>query len=123
MNILKLKLILARWQYAVLLTYYQKSPNKRIIDEDVDYWCKMTNTDFGSPIKNLVYFLRFWPQFRNLFYFRCNEILNIFKRICPSDPTLCIATDYNTIRGGGIYFEHACASHIAAKSIGKGCII
>ncbi|WP_289199248.1 serine acetyltransferase [Bacteroides acidifaciens] len=123
MNILKLKLILARWQYAVLLRYYKKSPNKKTVDEDVEYWCKMTNTDFGSPINNLVYFLRFWPQFRNLFYFRCNEILNIFKIICPKDATISLASDFNEIAGGGIFFEHAYMARIAAKKIGKGCII
>lgn len=70
----------------------------------------------------LIYLLFLKPQFRNLFYFRC-PMPKILKLICPADPTLTIASDANDIAGGGLYFEHATSSHIAAKKIGYGCII
>lgn len=66
--------------------------------------------------------MKFKPQFRNLFYFRNPNILNILRRICPEDKSVAIAQDFNDIEGGGVYFEHAYGSHIAAQSIRYGCI-
>lgn len=119
--ILKIKLIVAYAKYAVLLWYYKKSLNRMVIDSDVKRWCKEIGFSYNHPVLDLIYLLRFHPQFRNLFYFRCKNILNIFRCVCPEDKTINLADDLNAIAGGGIYFEHAFGTRIGAKSIGYGC--
>lgn len=120
--ILRFKIIIGYLIYSIHLFYYLNSSNRALINLDVDRWCSELGLKYKSQIKKLVFLLMFRPQFRNLFYFRIPYILNIFRRICPIDKSLAIAQDFNDIEGGGIYFEHAYGSHIAAKSIGYGCI-
>lgn len=120
--VLKFKIIIGYILYSIQLFYYLKSQKRCIIDLDIERWSKEIGIKYKSKLKCLVFLLMFRPQFRNLFYFRIPYILKIFRIICPLDRSLVIADDYNDIEGGGIYFEHAFGSHIAAKSIGKGCI-
>jgi len=63
------------------------------------------------------------PQFRNLFYFRISPRYNFIKKLCPPDSQLQMATYDVEIEGGGLYFEHAHATHVNAKKIGYGCLI
>lgn len=120
--ILKIKLIIGYIRFYILLCYYKRAQNRIYIDKDIDRWCCELGVTYKSQIKKLVFLLWFRPQFRNLFYFRLPHILNTFQKLCPADKSLAIAQDYNNIEGGGIYFEHAYGTHIAAKSIGDGCI-
>lgn len=119
--ILKIKLLLATLLYSPLLYLYRKSENRGEIDEDVDLWCRELHIPKHNN-RNLVLLLLLRPQFRNLFFYRIKSHSSILKRICKPDATLTIASDCEHIIGGGIYFEHATGTHIAAKSIGKGCI-
>lgn len=120
--ILNFKLLFGHLIYTFQILYYYNSPKKNIIDQDIERWCKEIGVSYKYKIKCLIFLLMFRPQFRNLFYFRIPNILNIFRRICPIDKSLAIAQDFNDIEGGGIYFEHSYGTHIAAKSIGYGCI-
>lgn len=121
MNILTIKLLVARVIYSIHILIYKRSNNKILIDADVDYWCQRKNIQFKSKTKRLIYMLKFCPQFRNLFYFRCRGIWNIVQKLCPKDPTISIASDMNEICGGGVYFEHAICTRIACRSMGIGC--
>lgn len=122
--ILKIKLILGYLLYCPQLICYVLSSRRALIDLDIDRWCREVGVNIYWPkIKQLVFLLLFKPQFRNLFYFRTQPKVNLIKRMCPPDSQLAIALDDNDIAGGGIYFEHANATHVAAKSIGYGCII
>ncbi len=109
--------------YAIILYYYKTSKNRSIVDADSERWCQEVGFVGYSKTKSLVFLLMFRPQFRNLFYHRIRPRFNFIKKICPPCSQLQIASDGNDIEGGGIYFEHAHATHVAAKSIGKGCII
>lgn len=120
--VLELKMIIGYILYGIQLFYYLRSKNRSIIDLDIERWRNEIGIKYKSKLKCLVFLLMFRPQFRNLFYFRLPYILRTFRLICPLDKSLAIADDGNDIEGGGIYFEHAFGSHIAAKSIGKGCI-
>lgn len=119
----KIKLLIARIIYMPLIVNYQRCVDRSRIDEDVDYWFwQLGNESSGSRISKLVYLLKFRPQFRNLFFYRIKSRSNFLQFLCPPDPSLAVAEDCEDIEGGGIYFEHAVATHIAARHVGKGCI-
>lgn len=119
----KIKLWLGNLLYVIHLYYYKKSCARLVIDADIERWCQEVGFIGYSKTRSLVFLLMFRPQFRNLFYHRVRPRFNFIKKICPPCSQLQIASDGNEIEGGGIYFEHAHATHVAAKSIGKGCII
>lgn len=119
---LQIKILIGCFLYAIHLYYYLSSKKRFIINKDIERWKHEIGIQYKSNIKCLIFLLLFCMQFRNLFYFRINSRFNFIKRLCPPDPSLAIASDYNEIVGGGIYFEHAHATHIAAKSIGYGCL-
>lgn len=120
--ILQIKLLFGYLLYSILLLYYRKAKNRFVIDEDIDRWSEELGLKYNSRVKRLVFLLMFRPQFRNLLYFRIPYILNTIRLIYPIDKSLSLAQDDNIIEGGGIFFEHAFSSIIAAKSIGKGCL-
>ena len=119
--ILKIKILLGYLIYVIHLYYYRKSSNRKVIDADIERWCKEIGFTGSSYTKFLVFLLMFRPQFRNLFYHRIRPRFNFIKKVCPPCSTIELASDGNEIEGGGIYYEHAFGTHIAAKSIGKGC--
>ena len=121
--IFKFKLLISKLLYLPLIVFYNRSSEKLKVYEDVKYWCSIVGFNDKSDLSKLIYLLRFKKQFRNLFYFRCNNIPQMIRKIAPEDSTLIIAEDMNDIAGGGLYFEHAVSTHVAAKKIGKGCII
>lgn len=119
----RIKLYLFSVIYSPLIIKYLKHIDRKVIDADVVYWFDELNWDkSNSPKWDLIKLLKFKKQFRNLFFYRLKCNSNLLKFLCKPDDTLSIADDCEHISGGGIYFEHATASHIAAKSIGKGCI-
>ena len=118
--VLSIKLFICYVKYSVILYYYLKSNSKDIVNQDIEYWCNKKKLSKSGGVKSLIRLLFYCPQFRNLFYFRC-QIPNFAKIFCKPDPTVCIADDMNDIAGGGLYFEHATATHIACKKMGVGC--
>lgn len=120
---LDIKLFIGKLLYIIHLQCYRKSSVRTVIDADIERWCKEIDYIGYSKTQSLVFLLMFRPQFRNLFYHRIRPRFNFIKKLCPPCSQLQIAADGNDIAGGGVYFEHAHATHIAAKSIGKGCII
>ena len=119
--ILRIKLLLATLLYSPLLYLYRRSDNRDEIDKDADLWCQELRIHMHKT-NRLVLLLMLRPQFRNLFFYRIKSNSNFLKALCKPDSTLTIASDCEHITGGGVYFEHATGTHIAAKSIGKGCI-
>lgn len=120
-SVLRIKILFGYIIYSVLLLYYVRSKNRYLIDADMERWEKEIEVNFKTKTMLLIFLLMFRPQFRNLFYFRCPEILNVFRKICLAEKNLSIATDDNNIEGGGVFLEHAFSTIIAAKSIGEGC--
>lgn len=120
--ILQIKLLLGYILYLPQLVCYYRLSDKTSVDEDIDTWAKKVDTTTQCRSKQLIFLLMFRPQFRNLFYYRVQPKINLIKIVCPPDSSLIIADDDNDI-AGGLYFEHAFSTIIAAKSIGKNCII
>lgn len=128
MVIWMIKMAIARLLYWPHVWYYRQSKCRDLVDEDVTYWSTYVSIParISTPEMRLVYMMKVRPQFRNLLYFRLKNgggYLRSIEKLCPPDSSLAIASDGNEIAGGGIYFEHATASHVAAQKIGKGCII
>lgn len=121
--ILKIKIFFGYLFYAIHLYHYKTSDKRHIIDADIKRWCEELDIIGYSKIKSLVFLLIYCPQFRNLFYFRISPRYNFIKKICPPCAQLQIATYDVEIEGGGLYFEHAHATHVNAKRIGYGCLI
>lgn len=126
MFLFKIKFFTAYLIYFPLIIIYLLNNNK-LINEDIDLWSSKLDIK-NNNISKLIILLRFYPSFRNIFYFRFSKIPNFIKNlICPPNKFLTINSNYknliNDIKGGGIFFIHPFGTHITAKSIGKGCII
>lgn len=120
--VLRIKVILAYIKYCILILYYNRSENKDLIDKDIDRWCEEIHAPYyNKRTTKLVFLLLFYPQFRVLFYYRIQNILNIFKRICKPDSTMSLSDDTTNVEGGAIFFEHSVATRIGANHIGYGC--
>jgi serine O-acetyltransferase len=68
-----------------------------------------------------LYLMTFYPEYRNLFYYRIGFLQYFVKYICKPMATLVIAK--NTKIGPGLFIQHGIATIIAAKSIGRDCWI
>ena len=75
----------------------------------------MRNTQCG-----FIYFLTFFPEFRNLFYYRIGWVSNLIKWLCPKMNTLYLHVEDI---GPGLFIQHGFATFVRAKSIGKDCWI
>lgn len=95
------------------------SKRKKTIQADVKRWMKEYGKQFNT-IKGIVFLLAFYPEFRNLFYYRIGFISNFLNIICPKMNTLFLTT--NSI-GEGLFIQHGFATVVAADSIGKNCWI
>lgn len=120
--IVNVKIFIHYMKYLPLIYLYKRSKNRNTIDCDIKRWTDETEICGRNLTATIVQLLLFRPQFRNLFFYRIKSNSSILKTLCKPDATLTIATDCKYITGGAIYFEHATGTHIAAKSIGAGCI-
>ncbi len=119
--ILRLKLLWATLLYLPLLRLYVKSDNRHLIDMDINRWKEESGVHASGDIAGLIRLLFFFPQFRNIFFYRLKTQSSILKMLCKPDQTISIATDCENIDGGAIYFEHSIATRIGANHIGYGC--
>ena len=60
--------------------------------------------------------MTFYPEFRNLFYYRISLVSKMISFLCPPMNTLFI---YTPEIGEGLFIQHGFATIIAAESIGK----
>jgi serine O-acetyltransferase len=105
---------------------FYASPDKETIQKDLKRWAKVCGIEnLNYPAwRYLNYFLVYFPEFRNLFYYRIsihNFILSKVLRIFYSPmETLYIAADQI---GPGLFIQHGFGTGIGAKSIGENCWI
>ena len=64
--------------------------------------------------------MTFFPEYRNLFYYRIGGIYRLINWMCPQMDTLFIQADH---MGAGLFIQHGFSTIIAAKHIGKNCWI
>ena len=97
--------------------------NRRKIHEDVSKWINILFTGENvNIIWGLIYFITFFPEFRNIFYKRIG-FLGIFLNVyCRKMSTLYINTPEKNI-AGGLFIQHGFATIISAKSIGNNAWI
>lgn len=102
------------------------SKEKNIIKQDIERWVKIENIEYlhYSTWKYLHWFMLFYPQFRNLFYYRINKHNKIISKILR-----IFYKPYNTLFieadsiGGGLYIQHGFSTIITANTIGENCWI
>ncbi len=107
--------LLRLWPHILVYLFVKN----RFIKKDIATWSIHYNLKFSNLIA-LVYFLSFYPEFRNVFYFRFRIIGYILNIFCPKLSTLYITT---SDIGEGFFIQHGFATIISAKSIGTNCWI
>lgn len=90
------------------------------IRDDVRFWCKCYGISCNLYI-GLVYFLTYYPEFRNVMYKRLPFSM-IHRLLAPTLPSLYITTSRDKI-GKGLFIQHGFATIISAESIGNYCWI
>lgn len=93
------------------------SSQKSGIKYEITRWLKLSQIDEGVQF-GFLYLMTFYPEYRNLFYYRIGPISLILNFLCPRMDTLFISTKNI---GFGLFIQHGFATIIAAKSIGKDC--
>jgi serine O-acetyltransferase len=73
------------------------------------------NIQFG-----FLYFMTFYPEYRNLFYKRIGFIRLFIKCFCPALNTLYLSSGKI---GPGLLIIHGFSTIISVKSMGKDCVI
>jgi serine O-acetyltransferase len=119
-----LKAVIAFFGVGVLffhIIFFNFHPNKKLIKQDLKRWMEIHKIDFNIQIAFL-YFMLYFPEFRNVFYKRVGIFSKFFSWICPKMNTLFIVTNNKSI-GPGLYLEHGFSTIITAKSIGSNCWI
>lgn len=106
----------------LLIYFYRHSPNRKLIEEDLDHWKEIFHwtDDYVTTIKRLFVDK---PEYRNLYYYRIGGKRG-FSRLMnfcyPPEPTLYI---WSQTIGGGLFIQHGFSTVIAAERIGRHCFI
>ena len=106
---------------------FYRSSEKAVIEKDLERWFQIKQLQPNYPTwKKLVWILLWYPEFRNLFYFRIKKDYFILSKllpfICSHKESLEIKCDVSTI-GPGLYIQHGTGTLFAVKSMGKNCWI
>lgn len=100
------------------------STRQEVIWADLARWCEVYRFgalgSLGRRVYLLMKMMTFFPEFRNLFYFRIGRPGRLFTRLCRPLPTLAIAADHV---GPGLFIQHGFGTWIAAEAIGANCWI
>lgn len=87
---------------------------------DVKRWNEILQPDQPqpSPVQGFLRLMTFYPEFRNLFYYRMGLKGKILTPLCKPMSTLYIATPKI---GRAFFIQHGFATIIAAREIGDDC--
>ena len=117
MAIKRLILVISLIRLIPHLALFALHKNKQIIKYETNRWLQITKTDAGT-YWGFVHLMTFYPEFRNLFYYRIGPFKRLVSFLCPKMNTLFI----NTINiGPGLFIQHGFATIIAANSVGRDC--
>jgi serine O-acetyltransferase len=89
------------------------------ITYEIKRWLNIKGIKIGVQT-GFLHLMTFYPEFRNLFYYRIGPYSRLFNFLCPKMDTLFIMTQSI---GFGLYIQHGFATIISAKSIGNDCWI
>jgi serine O-acetyltransferase len=93
----------------------------RDISADISRWADILMK--GKPdalFYRFLFLMSFYPEFRNLFYYRVGDFSIILNIFCRRMDTLFLAAQSI---GPGLFIQHGFATIIAAKRIGAHCWI
>jgi|WetSurMetagenome_2_1015567.scaffolds.fasta_scaffold750561_1 serine O-acetyltransferase len=108
------------------LIAYLLSPEKITIRQDIAVFIKDYNIEKlkYSFWKNLQYLMLFYPEYRNLYYYRIKKgSFLLSKLIEPFYPRLATFDIVTDSIGSGLLITHGYCTLIYAKSIGENCRI
>jgi serine O-acetyltransferase len=93
--------------------------NNQTIKYEIARWLLLNRTSAGT-YWGFIHLMTFYPEFRNLFYYRIGPFKHFINFLCPKMNTLFINTaDIQP----GLFIQHGFATIIAAKSVGRDCWI
>src|SRR5260221_1303024 len=98
---------------------FNVNKKKKILWYEVDRWLKLSKINKGRQT-GFIYLMTFYPEFRNLFYYRIGRVSDLINFLCPKMNTLFISSPQI---GPGLFIQHGFATIIAAESVGKDCWI
>lgn len=114
------------------LLLFRTSQTQTVIAQDLARWMEIVGDKTRprvSPWDDLVWLLRFYPEFRNLFYYRLVEgHTTLAGRVCIKlarglyQPMVTLYI-YTPVIGAGLFIQHGFSTIITAKSIGENCWI
>lgn len=93
------------------------SKKQAVIKKDIRVTLSNYNKHY-SYIFGLVYLLSYFPEFRNLFYYRVGSIRHILRIFCPKMSSLVLNADKI---GEGFLIQHGFNTRIGATSVGRNC--
>ncbi len=119
--IYRIKIWLGYIKYCVFIfKYLSASIEREWIDDDIKRWKDELNLQNDSLLYNFVLLLSFYPQFRNIVFYRLGIHSRLLGTICPKDASIHIADDCGDIAGGALFFEHAYSTILEINHIGRG---
>ena len=109
--------------HVIIMKYH---PTREIIDLDIERWSRElfneTPSTAWSGIYTFIKLMTYYPEYRNLFYYRVGWASRILYPLCRPMPLLVINRVDEGI-GPGFLIMHGRASGISAKRIGRNCCI
>lgn len=120
MNVIKRSILLiSSIRLIPHLAFFVLHRNNKIIQYESARWVRITKIK-ARTYWGFIHLMTFYPEFRNLFYYRIGPFKHFINFLCPAMRTLFI----NTVNiGQGLFIQHGFATIIAAKSIGRDCWI
>lgn len=115
----KLKLFLGYIRCFPHLLFFRYQRNRGVIKADIEKWMEVLFKAYSLE-KGLIYLLVFYPEFRNLFYYRLGAYSTFIHFLYKKKSSLYLPTQKI---GAGFFIQHGDGSIIAAKSIGENCWI
>ncbi len=101
------------------LLLFNSHSSRKIIIEDVRRWMFLLDKKHKLQY-GFVDLMTFYPEFRNLFYYRIGFYKYFINWLCPKMNTLFIRT---ASVGSGLFIQHGFSTTIGANKIGKNCWI
>lgn len=108
--------------HVILMRYH---PSRECIELDIERWLNCLNLvkksdTTGGTIYSFIQLMTYYPEYRNLFYYRLGWAGKMLYPLCGPMPTLYI---YTPDIGPGLFIQHGFATIISADKIGRNCWI
>lgn len=100
------------------LLLLMRLPSIHAMWADLERWhdCNLRAYELRSRLALFVRLMTFFPEFRNVYYYRLGWKARLFATLCPPESTLHLST--GSI-GPGLYVQHGFATIVAAQSVGR----